>query len=143
MKYKGSLQAEERKQISLILSNNSTMMQIAAALNRAASTIGTEVYHIHSPGGYRAVSAHSPAKKRERDSHRRPSMILSNEQPWQRGTNENTNGLVRGFFPKGTDLNLVTKLKLSWVQNTLNERPRQTLEFNKLKETFNSLLLEY
>ena len=80
MKYEGRLQAEEREQISLMLSNNSTMMQIAAALNRSASTIGREVYRNHSPGGYRAVSAHSQAKKRERDSHRRPSMILSSEQ---------------------------------------------------------------
>jgi IS30 family transposase len=63
--------------------------------------------------------------------------------PWQRGTNENTNGLIRGFFPKGTDFNLVTKEKLNWVQNALNERPRQTLEFNTPKETFNSLLLKY
>jgi IS30 family transposase len=61
--------------------------------------------------------------------------------PWQRGTNENTNGLIRGFFPKGTDFNLVTKEKLNWVQNALNERPQQTLEFNTPKETFNSLLL--
>ena len=40
--------------------------------------------------------------------------------PWQRGPNENTNGLVRGFFPKGTAFNLVTKEKLNWVQNDLN-----------------------
>ncbi len=60
-----------------------------------------------------------------------------------KGTNENTNGLVRGFFPKGTDFNIVTKEKLNWVQNALNERPRQTLEFNTPKETFNSLLLKY
>jgi len=80
MKYKGRLQAEEREQISLMLSNNSTMMQIAAASNRSASTIGREVYRNHSTGGYRAVSAHSQAKKRERDSHRRPSMILNSEQ---------------------------------------------------------------
>jgi IS30 family transposase len=44
MKYKGRLQPEEREQISLMLSNNSTMMQIAAVLNRSASTIGREVY---------------------------------------------------------------------------------------------------
>ncbi len=52
------------------------------------------------------------------------------QSPWQRGTNENTNGLVRGFFLKGTDFNLVTKEKLNWVQNELNERRRQTLEFS-------------
>jgi IS30 family transposase len=43
MKYRGRLQAEEREQISLMLSNNSTMMQVAAALNRSASTIGREI----------------------------------------------------------------------------------------------------
>jgi IS30 family transposase len=46
MKYKRRLQAEELEQISLMLSNNSTMMQIAAVLNRSASTIGREVYRI-------------------------------------------------------------------------------------------------
>jgi hypothetical protein len=49
---------------------------------------------------------------------------------------------VRDFFPKGTDFNLVNKEKLNWVQNTLKERPRQSLEFNSPKETFNSLLLK-
>jgi IS30 family transposase len=44
MKYKGRLQPEEREQISLMLSNNSTMMQIAAVLNRSTSTISREVY---------------------------------------------------------------------------------------------------
>ena len=53
--------------------------------------------------------------------------------PWQRDTNENTNGLVRGFFPKGTDFNFVTKEKLNWVHNALNERPRQTLGRNTPK----------
>jgi IS30 family transposase len=85
MKNKGRLQLEEREQISIMLSNNITMMQIAAVLNRSASTIGREVYRNHSPGGYRAVSAHSQAKKRERDSHRRQCMILSSE--WNNRTN--------------------------------------------------------
>jgi IS30 family transposase len=64
MKYNGRLQPEAREHISLMLSNNSTMMQIAAVLNRSASTSGREVYRNHSPGGCRAVSAHSQAKKR-------------------------------------------------------------------------------
>jgi len=61
--------------------------------------------------------------------------------PLHIGTNENTNGHVRGFFPKGTDFNLVTKERLNWVQNELNDRPRTTLKFNTPKETFISLLL--
>lgn len=48
--------------------------------------------------------------------------------PWERPTNENTNGLIRGYFPKGTDFNLITNKQLKEVQNQLNDRPRITLE---------------
>jgi len=61
--------------------------------------------------------------------------------PWQRGTNENTNGLIRGFFPKGTDFNEITNQKIRWVQEALNERPRETLDFKTPKEAMNLLLL--
>ena len=77
---KGGLQGEEQEQISLMLSNNSTMMQIWAVVNQYASTIGREVYCNHSLGGYRAISAHSQVQKRERHFQRRPSVILSSEQ---------------------------------------------------------------
>ncbi len=60
--------------------------------------------------------------------------------PWERGTNENTNGLVREFFPKGTDFRLVTDEEVTYVQELLNTRPRKTLDWatpsEVLLETF-------
>ena len=56
--------------------------------------------------------------------------------PWQRGTCENTNGLIRDYFPKGTDFSKVSTKELKRVQKELNERPRKTLNFRTPKEVF-------
>ena len=61
--------------------------------------------------------------------------------PWERPTNENTNGLIRDYFPKGTDFNLVTKKQLKEVQNQLNERPRKTLEYDSPLNTISRLYM--
>lgn len=60
--------------------------------------------------------------------------------PWERGTNENTNGLIRQFFPKGTDFNKVSRYEIKRVQDLLNGRPRATLNFRKPYEVFNQLI---
>jgi transposase, IS30 family len=60
--------------------------------------------------------------------------------PWERGTNENTNGLIRQFFPKGTEFNKVSRYEVKKVQDLLNGRPRAALGFRKPYEVFKELI---
>lgn len=60
---------------------------------------------------------------------------------WERGLNENTNGLIRQYFPKGTDLRFVTKDDVFAVADKLNSRPRKTLGFRTPYETFMEILI--
>jgi len=60
--------------------------------------------------------------------------------PWERGTNENTNSLLRQYFPSGTDFSRVSMARLKEVQDELNDRPRKVLSWYTPHEKFSELL---
>ena len=70
-----------------------------------------------------------------------PVYFCDPSSPWQRGSNENTNGLLRQYFPKGTDLSVHTAEHLDFVADQLNGRPRQTLGWRKPKDVLADFLV--
>ena len=69
-----------------------------------------------------------------------PVFFCDSHSPWQRGSNENTNGLLRDYFPKGTDLSAHSPEHLLAVENELNNRPRIVLNDQSPAALFTALL---
>jgi IS30 family transposase len=146
----------EREEISRGLINGDSLRMIATSLCRAPSTVSREAARNGGLCQYRAaVDQTSQAAARElyrsltwdrgmeMTDHKRFTLatdvsvyFCDPQSPWQRGSNENTNRLLRQYFPKRTDLAVHSQARLNQITRELNERPRKTLNYESPAERF-------
>src|SRR5476651_2800666 len=113
---------------------NKETQTVVSALIRQAKTLPTELYKSLTWDRGKELAAH-----RQFTLATDIAVYFCDPQsPWQRGSNENTNGLLRQYFPKGTDLSVHSQAHLNKVARQLNERPRKTLAFQTPADRFNA-----
>jgi IS30 family transposase len=132
--YIATLVERQTRYVTLAKVANKDTQTVVSALIKQAKTIPNELY-----------KSLTWDRGKELADHRRFTLATNidvyfcdPQSPWQRGSNENTNGLLRQYFPKGSDLSAYTQERLNRVARQLNERPRKTLGFETPAERFNA-----
>ncbi len=132
--YIATLVERQTRYVMLAKVANKDTQTVVSALIKQAKKLPSELY-----------KSLTWDRGKELADHRRFSLatdidvyFCDPQSPWQRGSNENTNRLLRQYFPKGTDLSVHTQAHLNKVARQLNERPRKTLEFETPAERFNA-----
>ena len=132
--YIATLVERHTRYVMLAKVANKDTQTVVSALIKQAKTLPNELY-----------KSLTWDRGKELADHRRFTLATNidvyfcdPQSPWQRGSNENTNGLLRQYFPKGTDLSVYSQAHLNKVARQLNERPRETLQFETPAERFNT-----
>jgi IS30 family transposase len=132
--YIATLVERHTRYVTLARVANKDTQTVVSALIKQAKTLPNELY-----------KSLTWDRGKELADHRRFTLATNidvyfcdPQSPWQRGSNENTNGLLRQYFPKGTDLSVYSQTHLNKVARQLNERPRKTLQFETPAERFNA-----
>lgn len=119
--------------LMLVKVNSKDTETVIKALTQQARKLARELYKSLTWDRGKEMADH---KRFSLDTHIQV-YFCDPHSPWQRGSNENTNGLLRQYFPKGMDLSTVHQNKLNAVARQLNERPRKTLGYETPAERFN------
>jgi len=132
--YVATLVERHTRYVMLVKLENKNTESVVAALIKQAKKLPSELY-----------KSLTWDRGSEMTDHQRFTLATNvdvyfcdPQSPWQRGSNENTNRLLRQYFPKGTDLSVHSQSKLNAVARQLNERPRKTLAFETPAERFNA-----
>jgi transposase, IS30 family len=132
--YIATLVERHTRYLTLAKVANKDTQTVVSALIKQARTLPNELY-----------KSLTWDRGKELADHRRFTLatdidvyFCDPQSPWQRGSNENTNGLLRQYFPKGTDLSVYSQAHLNKVARQLNERPRETLGFETPAARFNA-----
>jgi IS30 family transposase len=132
--YIATLVERHTRYVMLAKVANKDTQTVVSALIKQAKTLPNELY-----------KSLTWDRGKELADHRRFTLATNidvyfcdPQSPWQRGSNENTNGLLRQYFPSGTDLSVYSQTHLNKVARQLNERPRKTLAFETPAERFNA-----
>ena len=112
----------------------SSQEDIAGVLGVSQSTVSREMCRNRGQRGYRFKQAEAKAQH-----DRRYGVGPQLTAPLRRKIEENTNGLIRDFFPKGTDFSTIANAEVAKVERLLNARPRKSLGFRSPQEVFDSL----
>jgi IS30 family transposase len=113
---------------------NKDTQTVVSALIKRATTLLNELYKSLTWGRGKELADH----RRFTLATKIDIYFCDPQSPWQRGSNENTNGLLRQYFPSGTDLSVHSQAHLNKVARLLNERPREILAFETPAERFNA-----
>ena len=121
----GTLVERSTRYVMLLELSDGRAETVRAAMQREIATLPAQLFRSLTWDQGKEMSGHATFTV----TTGVPVYFCDPHSPWQRGSNENTNGLLRGYMPKGKDLSALTQDNLNWIADSLNGRPRQTLNW--------------